>query len=125
MNTSSQVDAARSREEAIERAVCLFDDPMFRALQEPARVAVLRRLMLLGRADVNQIAEGLPQERSVVSRHLQHLLEAGLVRVERAGKHRFYQVDGPGILGKFEALWRQMAAVAPWCCPGAASTPDA
>ncbi len=117
--------AATSREEAIERAVCLFDDPMFRALQEPARVAVLRRLMLLGRADVNQIAEGLPQERSVVSRHLQQLLDAGLLHMERAGKHRIYQVDGPAILGKFENIWRQMSAVAPWCCPSPASDPKA
>jgi len=102
----------------------MFDDPLFKALQEPARVAVLRRLMLLGQADVNQIAEGLPQERSVVSRHLQLLLEAGLLRAQRAGRHRLYEVDGPAILAKFEALWRQMAAVAPWCCPGESSGPD-
>ncbi|MEW5782252.1 MAG: ArsR/SmtB family transcription factor [Pseudomonadota bacterium] len=107
-----------TREEAIDRAMAMFDDPLFKALQEPARVAVLRRLMLLGRADVNQIAEGLPQERSVVSRHLQQLLEAGLLRMERAGRHRLYEVDGPAVLAKFESLWRQIAAVAPFCCPG-------
>jgi DNA-binding transcriptional ArsR family regulator len=118
MKSRNATSAAATREAAIDRAVAMLEDPLFKALQEPARVAVLRRLMLLGRADVNQIAEDLPQERSVVSRHLQHLLDAGLVRMERAGKHRIYEVDGPAILAKFEGLWRQMAAVAPWCCPG-------
>ena len=74
------------RAQAINSAMAVLDDPLFKALQEPSRVAVLRQLMLLGRADVGQIAEKLPQERSVISRHLQLLLEAGIVRMERAGR---------------------------------------
>ena len=48
------------RAQAINSAMAVLDDPLFKALQEPSRVAVLRQLMLLGRADVGQIAEKLP-----------------------------------------------------------------
>ncbi|OGB75714.1 MAG: transcriptional regulator, partial [Burkholderiales bacterium RIFCSPLOWO2_12_FULL_67_210] len=79
-----------TRERTIDTAVRFLDDPMFKALQEPVRVAVLRELLLLGRADVGSIAERLPQERSVISRHLQILLDAGLLIAERDGRHRIY-----------------------------------
>ena len=113
------------RAQAINSAMAVLDDPLFKALQEPSRVAVLRQLMLLGRADVGQIAEKLPQERDPelydnlvrTSRHLQLLLEAGIVRMERAGRHRIYEVDGPTILRKFEVILREVGQLAPYCCP--------
>ena len=114
MNAPTQ-DALRAQ--AINSAMAVLDDPLFKALQEPSRVAVLRQLMLLGRADVGQIAEKLPQERSVISRHLQLLLEAGIVRMERAGRHRIYEVDGPAIMRKFEVILREVGQLAPYCCP--------
>lgn len=113
-------DAQRTK--AVNAAIAVLDDPLFKALQEPSRVAVLRQLMLLGRADVGQIAENLPQERSVISRHLQLLLEAGIVRVERAGRHRIYEVDGPAIMGKFEVILREVAQLTPYCCPANGSS---
>ncbi|OGB25310.1 MAG: transcriptional regulator [Burkholderiales bacterium RIFCSPLOWO2_02_FULL_57_36] len=106
-----------SRQKAVDAAIAVLDTTFFNALQEPARIAVLRRLMLLGRADIGQIAEGLPQERSVISRHLQVLLEAGIVRCAKEGRHRYYEVDGPAVLRNLEAITRQLAAVAPFCCP--------
>lgn len=110
--------AANPRTQAIDAAIEVLDSPLFKALQEQARVAVLRQLLLLGRADVGQIAERLPQERSVISRHLQQLLEAGIVRMERAGRHRIYEVDGPALMGKFEAILAEIRKLAPYCCPG-------
>ena len=65
-----------TRTRAIDSVIDSFDGAFFKALCEPSRVAVLKRVMQLGRADIGEIAEGLPQERSVVSRHLQVLLEA-------------------------------------------------
>lgn len=108
---------ASPRAQAIDAAIGVLDSPLFKALQEPARVAVLRQLLLLGRADVGQIAESLPQERSVISRHLQLLLEAGIVRMERAGRHRIYEVDGPALMRQFEAILLEMRKLAPYCCP--------
>ena len=112
MNKPSQ-----SRQKAVDAAIAVLDTTFFNALQEPARIAVLRRLMLLARADIGQIAEGLPQERSVISRHLQVLLDAGIVRCTKEGRHRYYEVDGPAILRNLEAITGQLKAVAPYCCP--------
>lgn len=105
------------RGRAIGSAIAVLDDPLFKALQEPSRVSVLRQLLRLGRADVGRIAAGLPQERSVVSRHLQVLREAGIVRMERAGRHRIYQVDGTAVVRRFEAILREFVRLAPYCCP--------
>ncbi|PAU89418.1 transcriptional regulator [Pseudomonas sp. WN033] len=106
------------RSQAIDAAIGVLDSQLFKALQEPARVAVLRQLLLLGRADVGEIAQQLPQERSVISRHLQQLHEAGIVRVERAGRHRIYEVDGPALMRQFEVILHEMRKLAPFCCPG-------
>ena len=113
--TSENHDILRMR--AIAEAARLLDDPIFAALQEPARVAVLRRVMELGRADITEIAEGLPQERSVVSRHLVQLRAAGLLRDQRVGRQRYYQVDGAAIVTRLEAIVAQMRQVSPYCCP--------
>lgn len=102
---------------AIAEAARLLDDPIFAALQEPARVAVLRRVMELGRADITEIADGLPQERSVISRHLVQLRAAGLLRDQRIGRQRYYQVDGPAIVTRLEAILAQMRKVSLYCCP--------
>lgn len=107
----------RLREEAVEAAIAVLDTTFFSALQEPARIAVLRRLMLLGRADIGQIAQGLPQERSVVSRHLQVLHDAGIVRSTKDGRHRYYEVDGPAVLRNLEEITQRIKAISVFCCP--------
>jgi hypothetical protein len=51
-----------SRQEAARQCVSVFDTGFFKALCEPARIAALRELILLGRADIAAIAERLPQD---------------------------------------------------------------
>lgn len=104
---------------AIDAAIDSLDGAFFKALCEPSRVAVLKRVMQLGRADIAEIAEGLPQERSVVSRHLQVLLEAGIVRATKVSRQMFYEVDGPAVVTRLEAILQHMKSLAPFCCPGA------
>jgi DNA-binding transcriptional ArsR family regulator len=106
------------RARTIRSAIAVLDDPLFKALQEPSRIAVLRQLLWLGRADVGQIAGSLPLERSVVSRHLRVLREAAIVRMERAGRHRIYEVDGAAVVRKFKDILREFERLAPLCCPG-------
>ncbi len=108
---------ASTRSKAVAAAVAVLRDPLFRALQESARVAVLEQVMLLGPADVGRIAESVPQERSVVSRHLQQLHRAGLLRVQRAGRQRIYALDGAAILHKFDTIREQLGRMAVLCCP--------
>ncbi|WP_426204010.1 ArsR/SmtB family transcription factor [Pseudomonas sp. TWP3-1] len=107
-----------TRTQAIEAAIESLDGAFFKALCEPPRIAVLKRVMLLGRADVTEIAAELPQERSVVSRHLQVLLKAGIVRAAKVGRQMFYEIDGPAIIKRLETILLHTKSIAPLCCPG-------
>ncbi len=106
-----------SRARAAARIVELLDSPLLRALSEPARLEVLRVLLLHGPADIAAIASHLPQDRSVVSRHLKTLEEAGLVRAERDGRHRRFELDGPAFIAALERILGETRAMAMVCCP--------
>jgi DNA-binding transcriptional ArsR family regulator len=66
------------------------------ALSDPTRRKVFERLRNGGHA-VSEIARGLPVSRPAVSQHLKVLKEAGLVREERNGTRRIYQIDPKGL----------------------------
>lgn len=93
-----------SRKEAARQCVAVFDTNFFKAFCEPARIAVLQELILVGRADIAGIADRLPQDRSVIARHLQMLADAGVVRAEKAGRHVFYQLDAPAVRRRLEEI---------------------
>ncbi|MEN9451049.1 MAG: hypothetical protein RLZZ369_108 [Pseudomonadota bacterium] len=107
-----------SRQQAVDIAMSMFDTAFFKALQEPARIAILRRLLLIGRADIALIAQGLPQERSVISRHLRVLEEAGILKATKEGRHRYFEVNGQVVLRQLQAMTSQVALVMHDCCPG-------
>jgi DNA-binding transcriptional ArsR family regulator len=93
-----------SRQEAARQCVAVFDTGFFKALCEPSRIAVLRELILLGRADIADIAARLPQDRSVIARHLQQLASAQIVRAAKEGRHIFYEIDAPAVAGRLESI---------------------
>jgi DNA-binding transcriptional ArsR family regulator len=93
-----------SRHEAAQQCVTVFDTGFFRALCEPARIAVLRELILLGRADIAAIADRLPQDRSVIARHLRQLATARIVNAQKEGRHVFYEIDAHTIAGRLEGI---------------------
>ena len=93
-----------SRQEAARQCVSVFDTGFFKALCEPARIAVLRELILLGRADIAAIADRLPQDRSVIARHLQQLAAAKIVQAAREGRHVFYEVNAAGVAERLESI---------------------
>ena len=106
-----------SRTEAANACVEILDADFFRALCEPARTQIFRQLILKGRSDIGTIAEAMPQDRSVIARHLQTLHSAGLLRVQREGRHRYYEVDGSSIVRQLERLKHLMRGLASLCCP--------
>lgn len=108
-------DAKRQR--AATEIASLLDTPLLRALTEPARLEVLKVLLVHGRGDVASVAEHLPQDRSVVSRHLQVLEDAGVVRSSRVGRHRIYELDGGFLVSRFDALATRLRTLAAVCCP--------
>lgn len=66
------------------------------ALSDPTRRRVFERLRK-GGLPVTKIAHGLPVSRPAVSQHLKVLKEAGLVREEREGTRRIYEIDPKGL----------------------------
>ena len=70
--------------------------PIFAALGDPTRRAVLARLRT-GPRSVGEIVAAVPVSQSAVSQHLRVLREAGLVTDRREGTRRLYQVDLEGL----------------------------
>ena len=109
--------AIRTREQAAQACLDILDTTFFKALCEPARIRVLRELVLKGRADVGSLASGLPQDRSVITRHLQVMERAGLVRSATEGRYTFYEIDAAAILRRLDDMTTLIRRLSPLCCP--------
>lgn len=103
------------------KLVEVLDSSFLRALAESSRIEILKVLLQRGPSDVGAIAARVPQERSVVSRHLKVLLAAGIVSSARRGRHRIYGIDGQALLARFERILGLARSVAAVCCPPGAS----
>jgi DNA-binding transcriptional ArsR family regulator len=109
---------AAGRREAAARCASLLDSALFKALCEPARVELVRLLIARGPSDLGSLAGELPQDPSVISRHLALLHRAGLVRREKRGRRVLFELDGPALLGRVEGIAEQLRRAVPFCCPG-------
>lgn len=98
----------------------ILESKLFRALCEPARIELLKLLTLEGRSDIASLARGVPQDRSVVSRHLELLRDAGLVRRQKVGRNVFFEADGPAVVAQLEDVLVRFRGLVPLCCPGKA-----
>ena len=87
-------------------------DRVFFALSDPVRRAILERLAD-GDATVNELAAGFPISLQAVSRHIQVLVRAGLVRQERTGRiSRCSLVAGPVLaaavwINRYSKYWQE------------------
>ena len=95
-----------------------FDVKFFKTLSEPVRMEILRFLMENGRADIGTIAEHIPKDRSVISRHLNLMHEAGILHCEKETRHMYYEVDGGRFVEKLEKITGQLRRCIDKCCPG-------
>lgn len=107
----------RIREGAARRLAAIVDSALFRALCEPARIEIVKLLTARGRSDVQSLTARMPQDQSVVSRHLAVLHRAGVVRREKVGRQVFFEVDGLGIVTRLERMLAEFRAIIPLCCP--------
>ena len=94
-----------------------LDDPILKALADPTRCALVRTLVRLGSADIATISDAHPQDRSVISRHLAVLRDAGVVRSSKDGRHVRYALDGPALVSKLEDILAAARALTAICCP--------
>ena len=74
------------------RSVTYSAEQTFSALADPTRRAVLD-LLRQGRQPAGRIAQAFPVSRPAISKHLRLLRRAHLVREQREGRHRFYQLN--------------------------------
>jgi len=84
----------------------------FRALGEPMRIRLLDRLRE-GEATVLELTDALDTSQQNVSRHLQVLLEAGILSRRKHGTYAYYSIADEAVLGLCEqvcgTLQRQFA----------------
>jgi DNA-binding transcriptional ArsR family regulator len=106
-----------TRETAAASLVQVLDSEFLRALTEPARLALMKVLLLEGPLDIASLAAHVPQDRSVVSRHLKVLEQAGIVAVERRGRHRIYALDGATFIRTLEDILTKAKSLTATCCP--------
>jgi len=110
-------NACMNKKEAIDQALTDIDSDFMKALVEPARIEILKLLILNGTSDVKTLAEKMPQDRSVISRHLTFMEKAGLVKSQKEGRHVIYFVDGQNALQKAENIVLSMKkCFALGCC---------
>lgn len=85
--------------------------PVFAALADPTRRALLDRLSAVPSATATELARPLPVSRQAVVKHLQALAEAGLVEGTREGREVRYRItpepldDATDWLGAIGARW--------------------
>ena len=90
-------------------------DAAFYALADPTRRAVLD-LLRTGRQPAGQIAESFPVSRPAISKHLRLLRRANLVREQRSGRHRLYELNAAPLravdewLDEYRAFWKTKLA---------------
>lgn len=107
----------QSRNEIAEELVEAIDSKFFKTLSEPVRIQILKFLMLNGRADIGTIAKHLPQDRSVISRHLSLMEEVGILTSQSETRHVFYEINGRLFLEKIIDITEKIQKCMKECCP--------
>jgi DNA-binding transcriptional ArsR family regulator len=106
-----------TREEAANKILGVIDSEFFKALAEPVRVELIKVLLLHGPADINSISKHMPQDRSVISKHLQILFRADLLNCEKDGRHRIYSLKPEAFVGQLEKIFTTVQKLVACCCP--------
>jgi DNA-binding transcriptional ArsR family regulator len=67
--------------------------PAFAALGDPARLQIVARLCERGPLSIVRLTDGSHISRQAITKHLNALSDAGLVRSERCGRERVWQLQ--------------------------------
>jgi DNA-binding transcriptional ArsR family regulator len=90
--------------------------PLFAALGDETRLVLMGRLRAGQALSIAELARGLPVTRQAVTKHLQVLSHAGLVRDFRSGRERLWQpeaqrlTDAHGYLDAISKRWDEALA---------------
>jgi DNA-binding transcriptional ArsR family regulator len=67
--------------------------PVFAALADATRLRLIRRLAAGEPLSISQLSEGASVTRQAITRHLETLNQAGLVKDVRRGRERVWELD--------------------------------
>lgn len=67
--------------------------PVFAALGEPTRIALVARLCTEGPLSIARLSDGTGVTRQAITKHLHTLAEAGLVHDTRSGRERIWELE--------------------------------
>jgi len=82
--------------------------PLFAALGDPTRLALVRRLSTEGALSVTALTNGTRISRQAVTKHLVVLARAGLVESERHGRERLWAL-APGQIDEARRALEQIS----------------
>ena len=68
-------------------------EQVFAAVADPTRRVLLERMRGGGALSITALGNGLPMTRQAVTKHLDQLRDAGLVRTRRVGRERLHELD--------------------------------
>ncbi|HCM88590.1 MULTISPECIES: winged helix-turn-helix domain-containing protein [Vagococcus] len=98
----------------LEKEQCLkevdeaVDFEFYKTLFDPARIDIIKYLAVNGKSNITEISEKLPQDRSVISRHLDLMYRYQLVSKEKQGRNTFYLLNEEVILNQFKETTHQL-----------------
>jgi len=81
--------------------------PVFAALGDRTRLALVARLGTAGPLSIAQLTSGAPVTRQAITKHLNVLASAGLVRDRRRGREHIWELD----IGPVEAARRYLEQI--------------
>ncbi|GEM_PF-3308041 len=100
----------------LQQVDVLFNHEIFKVLSQPIRIEILKVLAVGGPSDIQTIAENFSKDRSVISKHLKQMYEAGLLIKTKESRNIIYQVDGMEFLHKLEDVVDQLKSVLAFSC---------
>ncbi|PLT48072.1 metalloregulator ArsR/SmtB family transcription factor [Paenibacillus sp. FSL W8-1187] len=88
-----------------------IDIEYYRAIFDPVRSELLVFLSIYGEMTIGQIAEHFPQNRSVISRHLDYMNRFDIVQRRKEGREIYYKANQHGVVDRFEKTASNMKAL--------------
>lgn len=67
--------------------------PVFAALGEPTRLTLVAKLCTAGPLSITRLCEGTGVTRQAITKHLETLADAGLLRATRSGRERIWELE--------------------------------
>jgi ArsR family transcriptional regulator, nickel/cobalt-responsive transcriptional repressor len=106
-----------SKDEALADLTKALELSFFKAIADPVRQKIILILLQNGKSSIQDVTKHMMQDRSVISRHLMLLKQAGVVKQQKTNRSNEYELDGSSIIVKLEMLLNSLRLAAQQCCP--------